>query len=81
MSKVKKIIKKTMRQQISARLESTFGDLQQALGKTKFKRNIKKASKALAEDLKKTKDTPGEPILLPEKVAVPSPKKHSKKKS
>lgn len=48
----KKKSKKIIRTAISNRLRNTFGDLQETLGKRKFKRNIKKASKALATKLK-----------------------------
>ncbi len=56
MSKAKKTFKKTMHQQVSDRMEATFSDLQESLGKATFKKNIKKASKALIAEMKKTKD-------------------------
>ena len=48
----KKQSKKIIRTNISNRLMQTFGDLEPALGKKKFQRNIKRASKALAARLK-----------------------------
>lgn len=55
MSKFSKSLRKTVRKDIKARLEATFGDLQQVLGKSKFKRKIKKVSKLLAADVKPLK--------------------------
>jgi hypothetical protein len=81
MSKITKTIKKTMRRQIESRLEASFGDLQQALGKTKFRRNIKRASKVLIADLKKNKGLAEEPLLLPEAASVASQKKRAGKKA
>jgi len=48
----KKQTKKVIRTSISNRLVQTFGDLESVLGKKKFRRNIKKASKALAMQVK-----------------------------
>ena len=48
----KKQSKKIIRTKISNRLVQTFGDLESVLGKKKFRRNIKKASKALALQVK-----------------------------
>lgn len=58
MSKAKTpaISKKKIRLHISEVLENTFSDLQQVIGKARFRRNIKKASKALSANLK---DIPG----------------------
>jgi hypothetical protein len=52
MAKKDKSARKKFRTQIVSRLESTFSDLQNSLGKTRFKRNIKKAAKALITDFK-----------------------------
>lgn len=50
-----KLSKKTAHTQIIKTLESSLGDLHQALGEKKFKRRIKKASKLLTSGLPKTK--------------------------
>ncbi|HTE32046.1 MAG TPA: hypothetical protein VK666_16810 [Chryseolinea sp.] len=51
MSKSKKT-RKTVRNTVSNRLRETFKDFQEILGEAKFKRNIKKASKAMAKEVK-----------------------------
>ncbi len=59
MSKSKKI-RKTVRNTVSNRLKETFKDFQEILGEAKFKRNIKKASKAMAKEVKGLKNDSGE---------------------
>jgi len=67
MSKSKKT-SKTVRSTVSNRLKETFKDFQEILGKEKFNRNIKKASKAMAKEVKDLKKGSGEE----KKKAVPS---------
>ncbi len=72
MSKSSKAFKKNLRKSIISRLESTFGDLQQGLGKNKFRRTIKKAGKVLAADLKKVKLPSDESLMLPPPPVPPA---------
>lgn len=46
--------KKTAKTQVTETLRLTFDGLQEKLGKKKFEKNIKKASKALLEGYKET---------------------------
>lgn len=52
MAKSKRSTKKILRNHIARTLVEVFNDFEQQLGKRKFRRNIKKASKALLTDLK-----------------------------
>jgi hypothetical protein len=47
-----KKIKKNLQLKVAERLTATFGDFQKDMSQKKFKRNIKKASKALLAGLK-----------------------------
>lgn len=47
-----KVSKKTVQVQIAKRLEESFADLAEALGKKRFERRIKKASKILGKNAK-----------------------------
>jgi hypothetical protein len=55
MSKASKTFKKKVRKDVMTRLASTLGDLEQAVGKNKFRKNLKKASKLLTADVRKIK--------------------------
>lgn len=67
MANSKKISKKTIKSQLTERMEKAFSDLAQPLGKTKFRRNIKKAVKALSQNLKEIEETTSKKV---KKVAV-----------
>lgn len=54
MSKSKKA-RKSVRNTVSNRLKETFKDFKEILGDEKFKRNIRKASKAMAKQVKSVK--------------------------
>lgn len=46
--------KKEIRSKIASKLQETFADLEKKVGKNSFRKNIKKASKALVRNLKET---------------------------
>lgn len=48
-----KMPKKEIRRKIAKELENVFRDLEDTLGRSKFRSNIKKASKALTTNLKR----------------------------
>ena len=75
MANSKKTSKKTIKSQLTERMEKTFSDLAQPLGKTKFRRNIKKAVKALSQNLKEIEETASKKL---KKLAVEKIKKHPK---
>lgn len=51
----KATLKKDLRTNVSRTLEEVFRDFEQLLGKRKFRRNIKKASKVLTANVKPRK--------------------------
>ena len=48
-----------------SRLASTLGDLEQVIGKNKFHKNLKKASKVLTADVKRIKPDTEKVLQLP----------------
>lgn len=74
MAITKKTTRKDIRLQLAKRLEETFSDLQEKLGKSRFKRNIKKASKALAASLKEKPSNTGKKKIKDSKKTLSAEK-------
>lgn len=71
MAKKEKSARKKLKMQVISRLESSFSDLEGSLGKTRFKKNIKKAAKALMQDLKQTAPKPAKQAKKPTPAKKP----------
>lgn len=64
----KATLKKDLRTNVSRTLEEFFKDFEPLLGKRKFRRNIKKASKILTPSVKPHKSTEGKsPVISTDK--------------
>jgi hypothetical protein len=77
MARKQKQAKKTIRLQVAKQLEKDFSELRSLLGESKFSRNVKKATKALTANLKKSrlKDEPVQQARKPGNIAA-TPEAH-----